>query len=237
MRKDASKITKLKFAVLFSGGKDSTFSAYIATSFGWDVKCLVTINPKNNLSNLFHSPNIDVTTCQAEAIGLPLIIQETSGEKDEELGDLFEAMKKAKKEHGINGLVVGALESRDKYEKIGKICDELKLKIFAPLWQKDQATILKEMIDFGLDIRISSVAADGLGEKWLGRKLDINAYNELMQLHHRLGINTAGDAGEYESLVMYCPNLFKKRLEIKKADSSMTSEFIGNFEIKEVEFV
>lgn len=232
--KDATKIAKLRLGVLFSGGKDSTFATYIATVFGWDVVCLVTLKSENPESFMFHTPNIDLTSVQAEAMGLPLLVEKTSGKKEDELGDLFIALQKAKEQYGINGIIVGALASDYQHERVNRVCEEAQLKTFAPLWHKDQAMLLKEMIDLGMEISISSVAADGLGEKWLGRKLDATAYNELMQLHYRIGLHPAGEGGEYESLVLYCPFLFKKRLDVKKAEKIMENQYVGTYLIQKV---
>lgn len=237
MRQDATKISRMRLGALFSGGKDSTFATYIATIFGWDVVCLITLKAKNKESYMFHTPNIDVTSVQAEAMCLPLIVQETSGEKEEELADLYVAIKTAKEKYGINGIIVGALASDYQQERVNRVCEELQLKTFAPLWHKQQAQLLKEMIDLGMDICISSVAAEGLGKEWLGRKLDMSAYQQLLQLHYRLGLHVAGEGGEYESIVLYCPFLFKKKLEVKKAESCMESEFVGIYQIQDVELV
>lgn len=234
MLKDAAEITKLKLGALFSGGKDSTFATYIATIFGWEVSCLITLKSENPESFMFHTPNIDLTKYQAEAMGLPLLVQTTSGKKEEELGDLFLALKKAKEQYQINGIIVGALASDYQHERVNRVCEELQLKTFAPLWHKNQAMLLKEMIELGMEIAISSIAADGLGEKWLGRKLDAKAYDELMQLHYRIGLHPAGEGGEYESLVLYCPFLFQKRLTITQAEKNMESEHVGTYSIKTI---
>ena len=235
--KDASKITKLRLGVLFSGGKDSTFATYIATLFGWDIACLITLKSENPNSFMFHTPNINITKYQAEAMGLPIIMEATSGKKEDELGDLFEALKKAKEQYKINGIIVGALASDYQHERLNRVCEELQLKTFAPLWHKDQAMLLKEMIELRMEIFISSIAADGLGEKWLGRKLDTKAYLELLQLHHRIGLHPAGEGGEYESIVLFCPFLFKKKLEITKAEKIMESPYVGLYHIQNVELV
>ncbi len=237
MRTDATKISRLKLGVLFSGGKDSTFAAYVATIFGWDIVCLITLKSKNKESYMFHTPNIDVTSFQAEAMGLPLLVQETSGEKEEELADLYVAIKTAKEKYDINGIIVGALASDYQHERVNRVCEELHLKTFAPLWHKNQAQLLKEMIELGMDIRISSVAAEGLGKTWLGRKMDMQAYYELLQLHHRIGLHVAGEGGEYESVVLYCPFLFRKKLSVKKAVPFMESESTGMYQIQDVELV
>jgi len=50
----------MKVAALFSGGKDSVFSIYIAKQWGWDISHLVTVYPENKDSWMFHSINIHV---------------------------------------------------------------------------------------------------------------------------------------------------------------------------------
>ena len=42
----------MKVAVLFSGGKDSTYAAYLAKQSGHDLQCLVTANPYSAESKL-----------------------------------------------------------------------------------------------------------------------------------------------------------------------------------------
>ena len=45
----------MKVAVLFSGGKDSTYAAYLAKQSGHDLQCLVTANPYSAESKLLSS--------------------------------------------------------------------------------------------------------------------------------------------------------------------------------------
>ena len=52
----------MKVAVLFSGGKDSTYAAYLAKQSGHDLQCLVTANPYSAESKLLHHPNIRLTS-------------------------------------------------------------------------------------------------------------------------------------------------------------------------------
>ena len=73
----------MKLAVLFSGGKDSTYAMYKAMN-DHDISCLITIKSINKESYMFHTPTIDMTKLQAPAIGLPLITVESKGEKAKE---------------------------------------------------------------------------------------------------------------------------------------------------------
>ena len=82
------KTMSMNVAALFSGGKDSVFSVYIAEQYGWNVTHLVTILPENKESWMFHSVNINLTDKLAEAIEIPLIKRNTKGEKESELEDL-----------------------------------------------------------------------------------------------------------------------------------------------------
>ncbi len=74
----------MNLCVLFSGGKDSTLALHIAAQKE-TVACLITVESKNVESFMFHTPNIDMTTMQAEALGLPLVKVETEGQKEAEL--------------------------------------------------------------------------------------------------------------------------------------------------------
>ena len=78
----------MKVGVLFSGGKDSTYAAFLARQRGDEVACLITLSPARSDSYMFHYPNIRWTAMQAEAMQLPQVTLETKGVKEEELVDL-----------------------------------------------------------------------------------------------------------------------------------------------------
>jgi len=217
--------------VLFSGGKDSVFSCVWALQQGWDVTCLMTIKSKNTHSWMFHTPNIHMVEMQAEALQIPLLEQSTKGEQETELDDLEDLFVKAQKKYDISGVIVGALFSDYQHERVNRVCHKLNLKTYAPLWHKNQVQLLSEMIEGGFDIIISSIAADGLSKKWLGRRLDLVALKELEFLQHKLGLHPAGEGGEYESLVLNGP-FFKKKIVIEKATATMHGECEGNYVVE-----
>ena len=225
------QVFEMKVGVLFSGGKDSTFSTYIAQLYGWDVSCLISLKSLNKDSFMFHTPNIDLVSLQAKAMELPLILKETSGEKEMELEDLKLALATAKMRHEIEGVVVGALFSDYQQERVNRICYALDLKTFAPLWHVPQDKLLKEMIDLGFELQFSAIAAYGLDKSYLGKTIDDNVYEKLLKLHEKVGFHVAGEGGEYETLVVDCP-LFKKKLVVKDASVVMENENTGKFVVK-----
>jgi len=110
----------MKIGVLFSGGKDSVFAAWLAQRTGYKLSCLITLVSENPDSYMFHTPSIKKTKSQAQAMGIPLIVQKTKGIKELELKELETAIKLAKKKHKIEGIVTGALESVYQSSRIQK---------------------------------------------------------------------------------------------------------------------
>jgi diphthine-ammonia ligase len=206
---------KMKLGVLFSGGKDSVFAAYLAKKEKNELSCLITLQSKNPESYMFHTPSISQVKKQAEAMNIPIIIQETKGEKEKELSDLKKAIINAKKTYKIEGIITGALASNYQAERIQKICDSLKLKVFNPLWKKNQIKLLEELLKNNFEIIITGIAAYPLDKTWIGRKIDSSFIKETKELQEKYRINPAGEGGEFETLVLDCP-LFKKKLKIKK---------------------
>ncbi len=204
----------MRLAVLFSGGKDSVYSAELAKRFGHELSCLISIYSENKDSFMFHTPSIDKTKKQAEVMKVPLIVQKTKGKKEDELNDLEEVIRKAKEEYGIEGVVTGAISSVYQSTRIQKICDKLDLECFNPLWQKDEFEYLNELIENKFDVILTSVAAYPLDEKWLGRKIDKKFVDDVRVLNEKYKIHVAGEGGEFETFVLNCP-LFSRGLKIK----------------------
>ncbi len=226
----------MKVGVLFSGGKDSTFALHWAEAQGWELKCLITLASENPASYMFHTPNIHLVKEQAKCLDLPLIFKSTKGVKEEELKDLKSALEEAKKQHQIDTIIVGAVASDYQEERVQRVCAELGLRVFAPLWHKNQEQLVKEMIDANFDIRLIAVAADGLDESYLGRKYDQALLEDFKKKHQKYGLHIAGEGGEFESFVLDCP-LFKERLEITKATKVMDSKHSGYLKIEEIKRV
>ena len=203
----------MKIAVLFSGGKDSCYSAYLAKKKGYELVCLITVYSDNQESYMFHTPSVKKTKKQAEVMNLPLVIQKTKGEKEEELKDLKNAISIAKEKYGINTLVTGALHSEYQASRIQKICDEIGIKCFNPLWHKNEIEYLEELVKNKFKIIITGVAAFPLDKTWLGREIDKSFIEEVKKLKEKYKIHPAGEGGEFETFVLNCP-LFEKPLDV-----------------------
>lgn len=205
----------MKVVVLFTGGKDSTYAAYKARKDGLKVECLLTMAPRNPHSWMFHSVNINMTKHQATSMGVEQIIRGTAGEKERELEDLKAAISALKKD--VQGVVSGGISSSYQKNRIDQICRDLGLASVSPLWGRDPIELLREMREAGFEIIITSVAAEGFDESWLGRKIDEDCIRGLAKLQKKYGVNPSGEGGEYESFVVDAP-FFKKRIEPVEAE-------------------
>ncbi len=161
---------------------------------------------------MFHYPNIHMADLFAEAVGIPLVKSETSGVKDEELADL----KRTLAQLTVDAVASGGISSLYQKGNIDEICTELNLKHITPLWHEDPLRLLKELVELNIETIIVGVYAHGFTSKWLGRKIDRVAINDLAQLNREFQISLVGEGGEYETLVLNAP-FFKKQIRLIEA--------------------
>ncbi|MCQ8903350.1 MAG: diphthine--ammonia ligase [Methanothrix sp.] len=205
----------MNLGVLFSGGKDSVFACYRAMEKE-DVKCLITLISENEESYMFHTPNIGLAELVASAIGIDILKWRTPGVEEMELEDLRDAIIEARRLYGIEGIVTGAIESVYQSSRIQRICSELDLWCFNPLWQIDQLDYLKMLIAHGFRVIVTGVFAYPLDESFLGAEIDDGMIAKLEMLQKRYGISPSGEGGELETLVLDGP-IFRRRLEVLRA--------------------
>ena len=226
----------MKIAALISGGKDSWYSAYIAKKQGHELVCIITLIPEKSDSWMFHFPNAEFVTKQAEAADLPIIEMPTKGVKEQELRDLKKAINLAKQKYHIQGICSGAICSNYQKQRIENICKELELNSITPLWHMDPMMYMQGLLLNGFEIIIVGIAADGLNKSWLGKKIDRNSLQKLRQLSEKYKFHIAGEGGEYESFTLNCP-LFKRKIEIWDSTISIENEYTGKLIIKEIQLI
>jgi len=199
----------MRLASLFSGGKDSAYATYLMEQQGHTVDLLVSIVPEEKNSWLFHTPNLHLLPLQAMAMEKKLLRMPSRGGEE---GDL-EALREVLSNIDVEGVVAGAIASDYQWDRINGVCEGMGLRVFSPLWRKDQSMLMRDLIEAGLEAMVVAVAAEGLGEGWLGRKLDLRALEELEVLSEEKGVNVSGEGGEYESMVLDSP-LHSERLQV-----------------------
>jgi len=199
---------------LFSGGKDSSWALYRALEDGLNVTRLVTVHPGDD-SYMYHVPATELASLAAESLGIDLIDVEpgdlgaesatdSGAQGDAELEPLEAALGELSP---LTGVIAGAVESEFQTSRIEAMCDRLGIDLYAPLWQRDPVDLAEAMLDAGFEIMIVQVAAAGLDESWLGRRLDADALDELVALNETYGVHPLGEGGEFETLVTDGPHM------------------------------
>ncbi len=182
----------MKAISLLSGGKDSFLSLLIAISVGMDVERTITVKAEQD-SYMFHYPNAELGSILSETLGV-----ENSLISEDEFEDTISS---------FSGyfLIAGAVESEFQKTKLEALCEANGLKTFFPLWRKNQELIIRDFIATGSTGVFVSVAAEGLGADFLGRKIDDTSLKLLKNANSKFGISIVGEGGEYETLVIYTP--------------------------------
>lgn len=224
----------MNVAVLFSGGKDSTMAVYNALENDDRVEYLLSMRSFNDESYMFHVPNIHLAEMLAEALEIPIIMADTKGFKEEELEDLKREFIKLKN-LGIEGIYTGALYSNYQKSRIEKLGDQTGLQIISPYWHVNELEYMREIVKLGFEVIISGVFAEGFDSSWLGRKIDEETIDQLVELNERYYINIAFEGGEAETLVVDGP-IFKKRLNIVEAQKEWNGDS-GLYVVESVELV
>lgn len=212
----------MKAISLLSGGKDSFLSLLIAVSIGMDVERTVTVRAERD-SYMFHYPNAELGRKLSEIMGIENFLISES-----EFTDTVST-------YSGYFMIAGAVESEFQKTRLEEICEDFGLKPFFPLWRKDQESIIRDFISSGSEGIFVSVAAEGLGEDFLGRKIDERSLLKLKEVNRKHGISIIGEGGEYETLVTSSP--FARKF-IKITSSEVIDRGIQkNLEIKSYEVV
>ncbi|MBO5600261.1 MAG: diphthine--ammonia ligase [Candidatus Methanomethylophilus sp.] len=203
----------MRLASLYSGGKDSSFSLYVAEQCGHEVPYLVNIVPQDRASWIFHTPNLNVVPTLAEAMGKEVILGSSTGEEDSDM----EGLRRALEGLDIDGVVTGAVWSDYQWDRMNLVCGDLGLKVISPMWRKDQDMLMEQIIDSGIRAVIVGCYAEGFDESWLGRPINHDTLKDLKALRSKYGISIMGEGGEYESMTLYIPG-FSHGFEIAEAE-------------------
>ncbi|MEA3442577.1 MAG: diphthine--ammonia ligase [Chloroflexota bacterium] len=187
----------------WSGGKESALATYKAISQGHEVLYLVNFVSEDGKRSRSHGIKANVLALQAEAMGIPLIQVKTSWEDYEEN---FKKVATRLKKKGIEGGIFGDMELEEHREWIERVCGELKIKAFLPLWGIEAEELIDEFLKLGFK---AMVIATKLDENLLGKVLDEALLNQVI----RLGSHPCGENGEYHTFVTSGPT-FKKPFEV-----------------------
>jgi len=215
-------------AVLYSGGKDSTYAIEKCLQKKWRIKYLLSIKPTRNDCYLFHFPTVEVTKELAPMLGLKHIYATC---------DIADPKQEAKivrdivAQNPVDAIILGGIGLQEtQLKSIRDAVFDLGVEVFASHAGEDHEKLLREMIDKGYDIRITQVAVDGLGKPWIGKKISKETFSQLKKLAEYYGFHIGAEGGHYDTLVIDGP-IFQKRLDITSSEVHMEDSLCGHLKV------
>ena len=235
----------MRVGILSSGGKDSAYSAWWAQMQGWEIVALITVAIKEEDSMMFQIQGTHISAFQSTSMGVPWLPVMSRGIEEIEILDLKESLEgkrdnyqvfeeiwpeKISRPEGIeifdgelkiDALVSGALRSDYQKTRIERMCNDIGVKSFCPLWHKNSLGHMRSILEHGFEIKFVSVSCEGLDETWLGKSLTNERLEELILLSEKYRFNLDGEGGEFETITVNGPHMEKR------INCSGTSKFIS----------
>ncbi|GAC1474670.1 MAG: diphthine--ammonia ligase [Candidatus Dormibacteraceae bacterium] len=206
-----------KYALMWSGGKDSALALDRASKAGIEVVRLVSFYDSATRRVRFHSTRVEMLEAQAVAIGLGLRAIPTSWpDMEAHLRNELLLLR----EEGFTGVVFGDIHLADVRAWYEERVVAAGLEHVEPIWGEPPDLLLAEFISSGGRAVITCVDLAKLDEAWLGRVIDERFASEIA----RTGIDACGENGEYHSYAFAGP-VFKKPVTWAAGERRLDSGF------------
>ena len=224
----------MKVAVMFSGGKDSTFAIDYALEKGWKIDYLLSVKPTRTDCFLFHFATVEQTPELAKILGVKHILTSCNIADPEKEAEI---VKNIVITNPVDAVVLGGTGLQEtQIRSIQKALLPHGIEVFAAHAGQDHDIVMKEMIKKGYKFMITQIASDGLNKDWIGRVLDERNMNELFARSIKYGFHCGGEGGYYDTLVIDGP-IFNSRLEVLESHKVMESNCEGHLIVDKLQIV
>ncbi|ORC91847.1 putative ATP-binding protein [Trypanosoma theileri] len=228
----------MKTIALISGGKDGILSMLLALRYGHEPVVVANIAPMSSEesqsvdeidSYSFQTVGHEVVESIAVCLKLPLRrafikagqskVQElhyTSNRDDEdEIECLYRLLRSVKEEFPeVRGVTTGAILSHYQRNRVEDVCSRLGLESLAFLWKRPADEVLDIVSTLHVRAILVKTASIGLNPKvHLGMSLE-DVRPVLDKAQEMYGTHSAGEGGEFETIVLDCPLFKEQRLEV-----------------------
>ena len=184
------------YAVMSSGGKDSTLALDRARRQNLDVRCLVNIYDGPSGRVAFHGTRQALIADQAAACKLEYLSAAT--DPDNPYESVFLKTLRDLKDRGISGVIFGNIHLADVREWYETRVRDAGLDHVEPLWGDSPHLLLDEVVHRGFSGIVVSVDLQQGAADLLGRAIDKEFVTAVRNL---ADIDPCGERGEYHSFV------------------------------------
>lgn len=185
----------MRYALSFSGGKDSTLALDRARRDGLDVVYLFNIFEGVSGRVRFHGTRAPLIAAQASSLGIPLLQASTHPDDYE---TVFLRMLEQLQAEGIDGLIFGNIHLVDIRAWYEERVTARGFQYVEPLWLVPGIDLLQEFVARGYSSRLVSIDLARTPSEWLGRMID-RSFIETVVAHP--SIDPCGERGEYHTFV------------------------------------
>ncbi|MEM4282572.1 MAG: diphthine--ammonia ligase [Candidatus Woesearchaeota archaeon] len=222
----------MKVAILFSGGKDSSYAIESCLEKGWKIAYLLSVKPTRKDCYLFHYATVEHTPLQAKLMGLRHILTTCDvADPTAEAKLVREIVESMQKKEKIEALVLGGTGLQlTQLRSIQKALQPLGISVFAAHEGREHGELMKEMLDKGYVFMITQVASEGLG-KWLGSIVTKENFAALLRDAHKYGFHIGFEGGYADTFCLDSP-LFAKKIDILEMEKCMEDELSGHIVFK-----
>ncbi len=189
----------MSFAVMSSGGKDSTLALDRARRNGLDVRFLANIYEGSTGRVRFHGVRQGLIATQARALGLEYVAAATSPQSFE---DAFLSTLERLKASGATGVIFGNIHLEDVRAWYEERVTASGLEHIEPLWGAPPVEIAWEVVEQGYRSIIVGVDMARPAVSYLGREFDADVVTEISTTDD---LDPCGEAGEYHTFVFDGP--------------------------------
>ena len=206
-----------RYALMWSGGKDSALALDRAGKGGLEVGRLVSFYDSTTRRVRFHATRVEMLRAQAAAIGIGLhAIPTTWAEMETKLRHELASLR----EGGFTGVIFGDIHLADVRAWYEDRVTAAGLEHVEPIWGEPPDLLLGEFISSGGRAVITCVDLAKLDEAWLGRVIDERFANDI----GTTGADPCGENGEYHSFAFAGP-VFRRQLAWIAGERRLDSGF------------
>lgn len=185
----------MPYALMSSGGKDSTLALDRARRNGLDVRFFANIYEGSTGRVRFHGVRAELVAAQARALGLDCVQVHTHPEPFE---PVFQDLLARLKARGCTGIVFGNIHLADVRAWYEARVTAAGLQHVEPLWGDPAIELLHEVVERGYHALVVSVDLTQNAAGFLGRELDADL---VIEIGITDDLDACGERGEYHTFV------------------------------------
>ncbi len=220
----------MKVAIMYSGGKDSTFALQYALAKGWKIEYLLSVKPTRTDCFLFHYATVEHTPKIAEMLNIKHHLISCSIADPEGEANL---VRDFVKNTPVDAVILGGTGLQEtQLKSIQAALRPFNIEVFAAHAGEDHGKVLKEMLDQGYEVMVTQVASDGL-MKWLGKTITKENFSELAKDSFKYGFHVGFEGGYADTFVLDCP-LFNKRFVVEEMEVKKEDDYCGHVVIRKL---